>query len=240
MNVIRIVLFNLFVLTVAVAPAAAQVLYGSIRGTVEDPGHSIIPGAPVTLTNKAAGGVQSTVTGSTGAYSFVDVASGVYTLTVSAPGFKSHSQTDVAVSINTVTRVDVQLQVGQVTERIEVQADSSPLQTEKADVHVELASKEVSELPLPGYRNYQSLLNLVPGATPAAYQNAVIASPGRALGTNVNGTSNTNSNTRLDGATNIRPSLSHQILYVAPADSIQTVNISTRSKNLPEGHRSPF
>ena len=88
MNVIRIALLNLFVLTVTGVPAAAQVLYGSIRGTVEDPGHSIIPSAAVTLTNKAAGGVQSTVTGSTGAYSFVDVASGVYTLTVSAPGFK--------------------------------------------------------------------------------------------------------------------------------------------------------
>jgi len=235
LNVTRIVLFNLIVLTVAVAPAAAQVLYGSIRGTVEDPGQSIIPGAAVTLTNKAAGSVQSTVTGSTGEYYFVDVASGVYTLPVTAPGFKSHTQTDVAVSMNTVTRVDVQLQVGQVSEHIEVQAESSPLQTEKADVHVELAAKEVSELPLPGYRNYQSLLNLVPGATPAAYQNAVIASPGRALGTNVNGTSNTNSNTRLDGATNIRPSLSHQILYVAPADSIQTVNISTNNFDAEQG-----
>jgi hypothetical protein len=211
------------------------VLYGSIRGTVEDPAHGIIPGAAVTLTNKNAGNVQSTVSGSTGAFSFVDVASGTYTLTVSALGFKSHTQIDIEVSINTVTRVDVQLQVGQVSEHIEVSAEASALQTEKADVHVELAAKEVSELPLPGYRNYQSLLNLVPGATPASYQNAVIASPGRALATNVNGTSNTSSNTRLDGATNIRPSLSHQILYVAPADSIQTVNISTNNFDAEQG-----
>src|SRR5262245_35709990 len=167
---IRSALVSLFVLALAVTPASGQVLYGSIRGTVEDPGHSVIPGAAVTLTNKNAGSVQSTVTGATGAYSFVDVSSGIYTLVVSAPGFKSHTQTEVEVSINTVTRVDVQLQVGQVSERVEVTSEASALQTEKADVHVELAAKEVSELPLPGYRNYQSLLNLVPGATPAAYQ----------------------------------------------------------------------
>jgi hypothetical protein len=232
---IKIAVLSLAVLASTVDSASGQVLYGSIRGTIEDPGHSVIPGAMVTLTNKNAGSVQSAVTGQTGAYSFVDVASGTYSLTVSAPGFKSHTQNEVEVSINTVARVDVQLQVGQVSERVEVSAESSALQTEKADVHVELDAKEVSELPLPGYRNYQSLLNLVPGATPASYQNAVIASPGRALATNVNGTSNTMSNTRLDGATNIRPSLSHQILYVAPADSIQTVNISTNNFDAEQG-----
>lgn len=226
---------SLLVAVLGVPSASAQVLYGSIRGVVEDPGHSLIPGAAVSVTNKDTGSSQSTQTGAAGGYSFVDIPPGAYSLSVSAPGFKSHTQTDIEVSINTVTRVDVQLQVGQVNERVEVSSEAAALQTDKADVHVELAAKQVSELPLPAYRNYQSLMNLVPGATPAIYQNAVIASPGRALATNVNGASITSSNTRLDGATNIRPSLSHQILYVPPAESIETVNISTSDFDAEQG-----
>ena len=219
----------------APSSANAQVLYGSIRGIVEDPGHSLVPGAAVSITNKETAATQSSQTGATGSYSFVDVPPGYYSLAVSAPGFKSHTQTDVEVGINTVTRVDVQLQVGQVNERVEVSSEGAALQTDKADVHVDLGAKQVSELPLPAYRNYQSLMNLVPGATPAIYQNAVIASPGRALATNVNGATITSSNTRLDGATNIRPSLSHQILYVPPAESIETVNISTSDFDAEQG-----
>src|SRR5437899_1664489 len=171
MRLVRFSCLSFFLMLAAAPDAGAQVLYGSIRGTVEDPGHSVIPGASVTITNRSAGTVQSTVTNSTGAYSFANTLPGVYNLTVNAPGFKSYTQTDVEVTINNVTHSDVQLQVGQVSERIEVSAEAAALQTDKADVHVELGSKEVSELPLPAYRNYQSLLNLVPGATPAIYQN---------------------------------------------------------------------
>ncbi len=224
-----------FLVAVWIDPAAAQVLYGTLRGVVVDPGQSVIPGASVTIENKDTGGSQTATTNAVGAYSFVDALPGTYTLTVSAPGFKQFTQTGVAVTINTVTRVDVQLELGAVTEKVEVAATAAALQTDKADVHVDLNTREVSELPLPVYRNYQSLINLVPGATPAIYQNAVIASPGRALATNINGTTITSNNTRLDGATNIRPQLSHQILYVPPAESIDSVNISTNNFDAEQG-----
>src|SRR5881296_2883179 len=92
MRLVRFSCLSFFLMLAAAPDAGAQVLYGSIRGTVEDPGHSVIPGASVTLTNKGAGNVQTAVTGSTGGYSFVDAPAGVYNLTVSAPGFKSHTQ----------------------------------------------------------------------------------------------------------------------------------------------------
>ena len=139
------------------------------------------------------------------------------------------------MTINTVTRADVQLQVGEVSERVNVEASAVVLQTEKADVHVELGTREVTHLPIGGYRNYQQLINLVPGATPAGYQNAVVGSPGRALTTNVNGTTRNNNNTRLDGAYNMRAHLPHQTLYVPPVESIETVNISTNSFDAEQG-----
>ena len=116
-----------------------------------------------------------------------------------------------------------------------MEASAAVLQTDTADLHVSLGSRQITELPLPGYRNYQTLINLVPGATPANYQNAVSGSPGRSLNTNINGASNTSNNTRLDGALNMRGTLPAQSLYVPPAESIQTVNIATNNFDAEQG-----
>jgi hypothetical protein len=109
------------------------------------------------------------------------------------------------------------------------------LQADKPDVHVSLAAKEVTELPLPAYRSFQALLNLVPGTTPAGYLNSVAGSPGRSLVTNVNGTTYSNNNARLDGASNMRASLPHQNLYVPPSESIELVNIATNTFDAEQG-----
>src|SRR5437870_3880565 len=83
------------------------------------------------------------------------------------------------------------------TEQVTVAASATTLQTDKTDVHVELSAKAITNLPLPNYRNYQTLINLVPGATPAAFQNAVTDTPGRSLTTNVNGTNRNSNQTRV-------------------------------------------
>ncbi len=90
-------------------------------------------------------------------------------------------------------------------------------------------------MPLPGYRNYQTLINLVPGATPAAFQNAPVDTPGRALTTNINGTPRNNNNTLTDGAVNINIWLPHHVAYVQPVETIETVNISTNSFDAEQG-----
>ena len=80
------------------------------------------------------------------------------------------------------------MEVGAIAEQITVEGTATLLQTDKSDTHTELNAKQVSNLPLPGFRNYQSLINLVPGATPGAFQNSVTDTPGRSLRTNINGT----------------------------------------------------
>jgi outer membrane receptor protein involved in Fe transport len=131
--------------------------------------------------------------------------------------------------------VDVQLELGQITEQVVVAASAAVLQTDKTDVHVELDSKAVTALPLPNYRNYQSLIDLVPGATPAQFQNAITDTPARALTTNINGTPRNNNTNKLDGAANIFIWLPHHTVYVPPAESIETVNIATNNFDAEQG-----
>ena len=222
-------------LILTAAPAFSQVLYGTLTGTVEDGTGAVVPGASITVKNAAVGVSRQADASAAGSYTFTNLTPGIYEVQVAASGFRTVTRRAVEVSINTVSRIDVQLEVGEVADRITVEAQTVALQTDKADVHVELGSKEVTQLPIGGYRNYQTLINLVPGATPAGYQNAVVGSPGRALTTNVNGTSRNNNNTRLDGAYNMRAHLPHQTLYVPPVESIETVNISTNSFDAEQG-----
>ncbi|MSV27908.1 MAG: TonB-dependent receptor [Bryobacterales bacterium] len=227
--------FALIVSLLAASCARAQVLYGTLTGTVEDTSGAVIPGAAVSITRPSTGQTRDAVTSNSGVYTLTNLAPGAYVVRVSVKGFQAVSRSGLEVTINTVTRADIQLAVGEMINVVTVEAGTTPLQTDKADVHVELGAREVTQLPIGGYRNYQTLLNLVPGATPAGYQNAVIGSPGRALTTNVNGTTRNNNNTRLDGAYNMRAHLPHQTLYVPPVESIETVNVSTNSFDAEQG-----
>jgi len=222
-------------LALAAAPIQAQVLYGSIVGAVEDPSGASVPGATVTITNTQTAATRESKADDQGRYTLISLLPGTYSLAVSAPGFRTITRTGIAVTINTVTRVDTRLEVGQISDKITVESTAAALQTDRSDTRAELGSKAVVELPLPGYRNYQSLINLVPGSTPAALQNSVGASPQRSLTTNVNGTNRNNNNTRVDGATNVYIWLPHHTLYNPPAESIEMVNISTSSFDAEQG-----
>ena len=160
------------------APSHAQVLYGSIVGTVEDPSGSVVPKATITIVNKATGTSRDAATDEAGRFTILNVLPGTYDMKVTAPGFRVSARTDLNVAINTVTRADAKLEVGAATEQVTVSAETALLQTDKSDVRHELTGETIQNLPLPGYRNYQSLLALVPGATPPAFQNAVVDTPG--------------------------------------------------------------
>ena len=234
--VCAVLMFVVYLAAIAAfRPAMAQVLYGSIVGAVQDETGAVVPNANVTIVNGATGRSRETATKEDGTYSFADVPEGSYTLTIAAKGFRTSQTNNVAVTINMVMRYDMRLQVGERADTITVQADTAAIQTDSADVHTALSSADVTQLPLSGYRNYQTLINLVPGATPAAYQNAVSGSPARSLNTNINGTTNTSNNTRLDGALDMRGSLPAQSLYVPPAESIETVNVSTNNFDAEQG-----
>ena len=219
-----------------VAPVAnAQVLYGSIVGAVTDESGAVIPAAAVGILNTGTGATLEAESSAEGVYRFTNVTAGTYDLTVTKDGFRAYIESGVTVTVNRAVRLDVALSVGQVTESIEVSAATLTLQTERTDVSAEIRPDEVVNMPLPRYRNYQSLINLVPGATPARFQNANTDSPARALTTNINGTNRNNNNTRIDGSTSVFIFLPHHTAYVAPAESIETVNISTNNFDAEQG-----
>jgi len=216
-------------------PSEAQVLYGSVVGSVSDTSQAAVAGATVTLINVGTNLARETTTRSDGSYLVVNLIPGTYNVRVTLAGFKEYVKQAVPVSANAVARVDITLEVGAMTETVTVQSERTLLQTDSGDLHSEFKSDEIGRAPLGGYRNYQSLLNLVPGTTPAGFQNAITDTPARALTTNVNGTARNNNNTRLDGTSNIYIWLPHHAVYIAPAETIDTVNISTASFDAEQG-----
>jgi outer membrane receptor protein involved in Fe transport len=216
-------------------PAASQILYGSIVGVVKDAQGAFVPGATVTIVSKETNLTRDTVTNADGAYSLLNVLPGQYDVKVSLQGFRENVRSSVPVSIGQISRVDMSLEIGTLTEVVTVASAAQLLQTDRADVSTELKSAELTAMPLNRFRNYQALVNLVPGTTPMAFGNAETDTPARSLATNVNGQANTNNSTRTDGATNMNIWLPNHNMYISPAETIDTVNVSTSSFDAEQG-----
>jgi hypothetical protein len=220
---------------VAGSPSEAQVLYGSIVGTVGDATGGALPGAIVTITHTETKATREATTDATGAYRFPTVQTGNYTVVAKMSGFKTFTQTDVTVSLNSVTRVDASLPVGELQETVTVSAERSLLQTDRAEVRAELQSRELRDLPVPLGRNYQELFTTLPGFTPPADAHSIPSNPSRALTFNVNGASNQGNNTRIDGVSSTNIWLPHVVAYVTALESIETVNVVTNNFDAEQG-----
>ena len=132
--------------TFAVArPCLAQVLYGSILGDVKDTSGASVPGATVVVTNTSTNQAREAVTDQAGRFTFGDLPAGVYSFKASQQGFKTFEQTEVTVTINSVTRVDVTLEIGSIGDTVTVNAEPARLQTETAEVHSEPAGRGIDQ-----------------------------------------------------------------------------------------------
>ena len=215
--------------------AVGQVLYGTLVGAATDPQQAAVVGATVTIKNNATGYTVETKTTNRGTYEIPNIPPGMYNIKIAATGFASFEAKDIRIEANNIARVDAPLVLGSVSEVVTVGAEVLQLQTDKSDLHTDIATKELTEIPVAGYRNFQSLLDLVPGTTPAQFQNASTDSPARALTANVNGTARNSNNTRIDGAASIFTWLPHHAYYVPPLESIETVNITTNNFDAEQG-----
>lgn len=223
------------VLVLSVPQAQAQVLYGSIVGNVKDQSEAAIPGAEVIITHQGTNQSRQSITDDTGAYSFATIPAGPYSVKVVMPGFKEFVKTDVPVTINNVSRVDVLLQVGEVTETLTVTSETALLQTESSEVKAEIGEKSLQDLPVFLGRNYQFLFDTLAGIENLEDAHSIPTNPSRSLAFNANGTTRSSNDIRIDGAGQYDIWLPHITAYIPSLESIETVNVVTNSFKAEQG-----
>jgi len=237
-NWLRCILLVCVISAVCSASLMAQVLYGTLTGTVQDKTGAVVPNAAVTLTNQDTGDARTVQADSHGDYLFVNLLPARYTIKIApTANFAGFAENDVNIEVNREARVDIQLQPPTVTQQVVVNGATPTLQTETADVNHEISQEQISQLPITSSqgRNFQALYTLIPGFSAVGEQNSTASNPSRAESANVNGLTDTGVTTRIDGAINIYGWLAYLPAYVPPADSIQSVNIVTNSFNAEQG-----
>jgi hypothetical protein len=156
--------FGVFLsLVIYSCPALAQTATAELVGNVSDTSGATVPQAKITLTNTATGAITRELqTDETGSYTATLLPPGSYTITVEKPAFRKLVQTGLSLETNQRARVDLTLQVGQVSETVEVQASAPLIESQSSSLGSVIGSKFVNELPLNG-RNFVQLATLTPG-----------------------------------------------------------------------------
>ncbi|MCS7024144.1 MAG: carboxypeptidase-like regulatory domain-containing protein [Bryobacteraceae bacterium] len=145
------------------APLYSQT-FGSLSGTIWDQNQGAVAAATVTVTNQATAQARRVATSESGVYRVPFLTPGFYEVAVEAPGFKRTVRRDVQVQIDVATRLDLTLEIGQVTESVEVVASNPLLNTENAAVGTVIENKRIIELPLNG-RNWLQMVALSPNVS---------------------------------------------------------------------------
>jgi hypothetical protein len=221
-----------------IGAAHAQVLYGSLTGTITDKSGAVVPNLAVTITNQGTGELRTTATDSAGSYQILDVLPGVYSVSVPRKGsFAGYTQRDVTVEVNVQRRVDIALTLASVTTDVTVTTAPAILQTETAEVNAEISQTQLNALPMTSSqgRSYQALYTLIPGAADTQEKNSTASNPSRSMSVNVNGASYNGNTTRIDGAVNYYGWLPYLIAYVPPPDAIENVSFTTNAFNAEQG-----
>ena len=142
--------------------AAAQTTTSTIEGTIGDSRKEVVAGAQVVVKNAALGIERTSNTNAEGLFRVTSLPAGVYSIAVSATGFASRNFENIEVTLNRTLRFDVQLEVGAVTEQVDVSAAVQLIDTTSAASGSTVTPQQIKELPVNG-RNYLDLLQLVPG-----------------------------------------------------------------------------
>jgi hypothetical protein len=143
-------------------PAAADNLYASIRGIVTDPSGAVVPGVKLTATNVATGVSYTTTSNRDGAYNFLQLAIGSYSVKAEVTGFKSFQTTGVKLDLNEVFSLNVKLEVGTVSQELVVEANPVQVETTDMQLGTTITGNQIVDLPLNG-RDWTNLQQLQPG-----------------------------------------------------------------------------
>ncbi|MGH9616613.1 MAG: TonB-dependent receptor domain-containing protein [Acidobacteriaceae bacterium] len=221
----------MFAVLLGVSPAIAQTITGAIQGTVTDPSGAVVAGATVTATNVATGVATPTTTNRSGLYDFQFLPIGTYTVSATKTGFSTASVPAFTLQIDQIAKIDVQLQVGNISTTVNVASSSAPiLQTQNATLGTTVSANTMETLPLSGL-DFQSAAMFVPGAVNPTYSYM-----GASEGTerdidsttqpSFNGNRKQGNNYILDGV-EINETLNNLVGYNPAPDAIQEMRVIT-------------
>ena len=224
-------LASLLALIFMAANVFAQAGGTTIRGTVKDPQGNLVAGATVTITDPARNFTRTQQTNEEGGYVFTSIPPGTYKLDVSAPGFKTASASGLEALVDTSTVRDVQLEVGAVSETVDVTSTAeAAINTSDATIGNSFERKRIVELPL-NANNVVGLLSLQPGVTRSGFVNG-----GRADQSNIT-LDGVDVNEQQDGLDVITDEAFASVLRVT-RDSLQEFRVTTTNPNAEQGRSS--
>ena len=235
-SVRRLALIALFG-SLLLAPAAAQTDLSALSGVVLDASGAPVQNASVKLKNRATQIERTAVTGEEGRFLFSLLPPGAYALEVEAAGFRPFRDDGVRIQVARTSTIQVQLEVGTVTERIEVSGSVSPLVTESVSHGTVISEEKIIGLPLNG-REFIQLALLVPGANAGGrtvQQNAVRLN--QTGGFSVSGGRTNNNAFLLDGAANTDPDY-NSLNYSPVIDAIAEFQVQTAQFSAEYGRAS--
>jgi len=201
---------------------------GTIFGNVADRSSALVPGAKLTLVNQDTGISRSAESSQTGAYIFPRLAAGRYEMKAEASGFKAHLEKDIEIRVDDNRRIDVSLEVGQLSESVSVTAENVQVETRSGSVKEVVDSRRIVDLPLNG-RNPLQLQLLVAGSGGTAGQGQ-----GQNGTVSINGSRNNSNNYQLDNADNHDPFFNSPSVFPSP-DALEEFSIQTSSYGADRG-----
>ena len=227
-------LFVVLCLGFTASKSTAQAVFGSVVGTVTDAQGNAVAGAKVVVTSVTKTTAFDTVTNESGNYSVTHLIPDTYKVHVEATGFKAYDVASVQVSADSSVNVDAQLQVGEVTQSIEVTGEIPQLKTDRADVDIQFNSTYVTELPVLN-RNFTNFELLSPGTQKlVGWSHAATENPQGGGQIFVNGQHFSGTNFELDGTDNQDPILG--IIVVNPnLDAIGEAKVALQDYDAESG-----
>jgi hypothetical protein len=226
--------FLLMVILLCSIGSYAQTGTTSLRGSLVDKSGGAVVGAIVKLDSTDLGVQRSTVSNDTGAYEFLSLKPGSYSLSVEAPGFRRYDQQRIELLVNNPTTLNVTLQVGSSTETVEVSAQSVTLNTTDASIGVAFGENQVKQLPLES-RNVGDLLSLQAGVVYTGNNPNIDTNTDTRSGA-VNGARSDQSNVTLDGIpVNPKGGYAFQSVLPVTLDSVEEFRVTTSNAEADEG-----
>ncbi|MEP7361621.1 MAG: TonB-dependent receptor [Acidobacteriota bacterium] len=206
---------------------SAQTPTAQVTGRVTDASGAVVPSVEVVITNTGTGLIRKTETNDSGYYTLAILPPGEYRLAVSKEGFRASSRTGITLLVDQVARIDVQLEVGNVSDSVEVRAEAPTVESGNAALGTVVSSSQIRNLPL-NSRNPLRFVYLVPGFTPSPNFSDQF---NRASSFRINGGRSNMNDVFIDGVSNSPPASNSFLSYaVFPSpDAIQEFKVQTNA-----------